>query len=151
MNTQPANQNDLQQKVELRIRTMRTLWIALLGSLGLYYVMTVFVERSEAIEPNNILSLILICVAVTTVLVSFPIKSTLLARAIQQQQVQLVQQAYVVAWALSEVAGLLGMLDFFLTGNRYYFVLILIGVCGELLHFPRREHIIAAWSKTPIA
>ena len=150
MNTQPASQTDLQQKVELRIRTMRTLWLALLGSLGLYYVMTVFVKRSEDIEPNSTLSFILIGVGLSTVLVSIPIKNSLLTRAIQQQQVQLVQQAYIVAWALSEVAGLLGVLDFFVTGNRYYFILILIGVCGELLHFPRREHIINAWSRTPI-
>lgn len=151
MNAQPTSQTDLQQKVELRIRTMRTLWLALLGSLGLYYVMTVFVKRSEDIQPNSTLSFILIGVALTTVLVSIPIKNSLLTRAIQEQQVQLVQQAYIVAWALSEVAGLLGVLDFFVTGNRYYFVLILIGVCGELLQFPRREHIINAWSRTPIA
>ena len=129
---------------------MRTLWIALFMSIGLYYALTLFVGRSEEVESNDMLSLILILIGFSTTLISFPIKNKLLARAAEQQQVQLVQQAYIVAWALSEVAALLGMLDFFATGHRHYYVLFIIGALGQLLHFPRREHIINAWSKTPI-
>ena len=151
MNAQPRNQNDVQQNVELRIRTMRTLWIALLMSNVMYYAFTLIAGRSENAEPNPTLSLILIGVGVTTALISFPVKSTLLGRAIQQQQVPMVQQAYITAWAISEVPALLGMVDFFVTGNRYFFALLILSACAQLIHFPRREHIINAWSKTPIA
>lgn len=139
-----------QENVELRIRTMCTLWLGLFMSIGLYYALTIFVGRSEDAEPNDVLSLVLIVVGLSTTLMAFLIKSKLLTRAIDQQQVQLVQQAYIVAWAVTEVAALLGMLDFFATGHRHYYVLFFIAAVGMLLHFPRREHLVNASIKTPI-
>jgi hypothetical protein len=62
----------------------------------------------------------------------------------------MVQQAYIVAWAITEVGGLLGVLDFFTTGDRYYYLLFMIAALGQLLHFPRREHMLNAWGKSPI-
>ena len=123
---------------------MRTLWIALILSLGGYYVFTLFTERKESLEPNASLSLTLICVAMVTVLVSFLIKSRLLSKAMEQRNVGMVQQAYVVTWAITEVAALLAIVDFFLTNDRYYYVLFIIAVLGQLLHFPRREHVVNA-------
>jgi hypothetical protein len=93
---------------------------------------------------------VLVGIAVSTVLLSFPVKNKLISQAIEQQHVPLVQQAYIVAWALSEVPALLGLLDFYLTGNRYFYVLFLIAVFAQLLHFPRREHVINASFKKPI-
>ena len=139
-----------QENVELRIRTMRTLWFALFMSIGLYFALTIYVGRSEDAEPNDMLSLILIVVGLSTTLISFLIKSKLLTRAIDQQQVQLVQQAYIVTWAITEVAALLGLLDFFATGHPHYYILFIISACGMLLHFPRREHVVNASLKTPI-
>lgn len=150
MNTQSANQNHPQENVELRIRTMRTLWFAMFMSVVMYYVFTFFVERSENVNPNATVSLMLVGVGLLTTLISFPVKNRLLARAVEQQQVQLVQQAYIVALAVTEVAALLGLLDFFLTGNRYYYILFIIAACGQLLHFPRREHVLNASFKSSV-
>ena len=141
---------DPQTNFELRIRTMRTVWIGMLLSIGIYYVFTLFVARPENVEPNSTLFLVLVAIALSITFISFPIRSKLLSRAVEQQQVQLVQQGYLVAWALSEVAALLGVLDFFVTGDRYYYVLFIIGVCGQLLHFPRHEHVVNASAKSPI-
>lgn len=129
---------------------MRTIWIAMLMSIGFYYAFTLFAKRPENVEPNSTLFLVLVGIALSTVLISFLVKSKLINQAIEQQHVPLVQQAYIVAWALSEVAALLGLLDFFLTGNRYFYVLFLIAVFAQLLHFPRREHVIHASFKKPI-
>ena len=74
-NTQSANQNDPQTKIELRFRTLRTLWIALLLSIGMYYVFTLFVGRPENAQPNNTLFLVLVFIALSTTLISFPIKN----------------------------------------------------------------------------
>ena len=143
MNPQP------QQNIELRLRTMRTLWIAMFISIVLYYGLTFFWKPSGNTNPNSMFFLILVVVALSMTLISFVIKNQLLARAIEQQRVQLVQQAYIVALALTEVAALLGLLYFFMTGDRYYPVLFLIAACGQLLHFPRREHVInASFQKT---
>ena len=129
---------------------MRILWIGMVLSICAYFMFTLFKGRSEGITPNSSLSLMLVSVGLITTLISFPIKNKLLTRAVEQQQAQLVQQGYIVTWAVTEVAALLGMLDFFLTGHRHYYILFIIAACGLLLHFPRREHVINASFKSPI-
>lgn len=122
----------------------------MLMSIGFYYAFTFFVARPEDVEPNSTLFLVLAAIALSTVLISFPIKSKLISQAVEQQHVPLVQQGYIVAWAMSEIPALLGLLDFFLTSNRYFYVLFFIAVIAQVLHFPRREHVINASFKKPI-
>lgn len=148
MNASPPDQTDASNTVELRIRTLRTLWIAMLMSVVMYYVFTLFAPRPPDLAPNNKLFLVFVSLAIIAALISFPIKSWLLSKAIDQQQIQLVQQAYVVGFAVTEVGGLLGILDFFLTGDRYYYVILIIAACGQLLHFPKREHVVNASFKS---
>ena len=143
MPTQPMNQND-PQTIETRIRSMRILWLSLLFSLGGFFLLTVLQKLREDITPNPTLSLILLLIGVSTTLISFLIKSRLLSRAVDQQQVPLVQQAYVTGWAVNEVTALLGVIDFFVTGHRHYYILLIISALGLLLHFPRREPVMNA-------
>ena len=140
---------DLQLKIEPRIRTIRTLWVAMLLSVGSYYVFTLFVGQPKNSNPNSALTLTLVGVGLLTTLISVPIKKKFLARSVEEQRVELVQQGHIIAWAMSEVAALLGILDFFLTGNRYYYVLFLIAAIGQLLHFPRRQQVMDACFKNP--
>jgi magnesium-transporting ATPase (P-type) len=144
MTPQSANQNDPQTNVDTRVLTMRIIWMALLISVVTYYMITVFVARREDITPNPTLSLVLLCAAVMAVVISFLIKSRLLNQAMDQRNIVMVQQAYVVAWAITEVASLLGMLDFFATADRYYHAFFIIGALGMLFHFPRRESVVNA-------
>jgi hypothetical protein len=146
MNTPPTPQENF----ELKFRSIRTLWITMFLSIGGYFVFTLIVGRSEGNTPNDMLFLVFAGIAVSTTLISFPLKSALLKRAIDQQQPPLVQQAYIVAWALTEVAALLGVVAFFLNTNRYYYVLFIIGAVGMLLHYPRREQVINAFPRNPI-
>lgn len=150
MNNQPAEPTNLQENFELRIRTLRILWLGFFLSMIVYFGISRYIGPRENIEPNQTASLILAVIALSTTLASFVIKSKLIARAIELQQVPLVQQAYVLAWALNEAAALFGLLDFFMTDNRYYYVPFIVGALGLLLHFPRREHVVNAWAKTPI-
>jgi len=62
--------------------------------------------------------------------------------------VSLVQQAYLLAWALTEVAAMLGLLDFLATNDRYYYGFFLIAACGQLIHFPKREHVENAFFRS---
>ena len=140
MNTQSSSQ-DPRQNIDVRMRTLRTLWIALFLSVGLYFVFTIFKGRSADVATDSTLSLILMAAAVSTTLISFLLKNRMLNRAVQERQVQVVQPAYILAWAITEVAALLGMLDFFVTGDRYYYLFFVIAAVGFLLHFPRREHV----------
>ena len=144
MSPPSTNQNNPQTSIDLRIRTMRMVWFCLLLSVGSYYVLTLIADRKEDLEPNPNLSIALICIGVAAVLVSFLIKSRLLSKAMEQQDVGMVQQAYVMAWAITEVAALLSVLDFFLANDRYYYALLIIALLGLLFHFPRREVVVNA-------
>ncbi|HXS00615.1 MAG TPA: hypothetical protein VN724_08595 [Pyrinomonadaceae bacterium] len=150
MNTQPMNPNDQQANIELRMRTLRTLWMALLLSIVAYYMFTIFFFKpSGEPRPNPTLSLALLLAGIATTLVSFLIKNRLLSRAAEQQQVAWVQQAYIAGWAINEVGALLGVFDLFVTGHRHYYILFIVAACGLLLQFPRREAVINAAYKNP--
>ena len=125
----------MQENIELRIRTIRILWLALFISVGFYYALTFFIARAEN-ELNAVLFLVLLAVSVTTVLASFIIKNNFLTRAARQQQVQLVQQGYIVTFALNELPALLGLLDYFANGDQYHYVFFIIAALGMLIHFP---------------
>jgi hypothetical protein len=140
---------DLSRKIELRIRTMRTLWFALMMSIVMYFGLTVFIGKSANANPNNMVSLILVLAGMFTTIVSLPVKQKLLSRSVEQQNEVMVQQAYITAWALCEASALLGLLDFFLTGNRFYFVPLVIALIGDLINYPRRQDVEAASYKRP--
>jgi hypothetical protein len=145
-----TNQNDPQTTIELRLRTIRTLWISAVLSLLSFVVFTFIAGRSENMVPNQTVSLALLVGTMMAALVSFPLKSKFLRTAVEQQYLGMVQQAYVVAFTVTEVGGLLSLIDFFMTGNRYYFVGLIIAGCVQLLHFPRREHVINAAFKNTL-
>ena len=140
----PLSPQEIDAKIQPRIRTMRTLWLAMVLSVVIYFIFTVFVGSSASATPNNTLSIILAVVGMMMVLVSIPIKQKVVARAVQEQKVAMVQQGYITALALVEVSALLGMVDFFVTGNRFYFVPFLIAIIGQLIHFPRSQDVVAA-------
>lgn len=150
MRTQPIDPKSAQMTIEQRIRTVRILWLALLASVVGYFMVTIFAGRPEDVERNDTLSLALLVAGVGAVLVSFLIKKKLLDQAIQQRQVQKVQQGYVVAWAICEVGALLGLFDFLRTSHPHYYALFIVAAIGELLHFPRREHFDNASISPPI-
>src|SRR5262245_45009736 len=115
MNPQSANQNDPQRNVEVRVLTLRIIWMALLISVVFYYALTLFVARPQDVAPNPTLSIALICVAMLAILISVLVKNRLLDKAVEQQHLGMVQQAYIVTWAITEFATLLGVVDFFAT------------------------------------
>jgi hypothetical protein len=91
--------------------------------------------------------MVLIGVGFANVVLSFILKKFLLAKSLAQQDLKLVQQAYIVALALCESAALLGLLVHFLTGSVYYYAAFAIGVIGMLLHFPKKQHLLDATFK----
>src|SRR5690348_13629944 len=110
MQQRPA---DLIGKIGLRIRTMRTLWLALMMSVVMYFGLTVFTGKPAAATPNKVLSLACLGVGMLTTLASLLVKQTILSRAVAQRSEGMVQQAYVVAWAMCEASALLGLVDFY--------------------------------------
>ena len=141
---QPQQQNDLQRRVDSRLQMLRILWFALVMSVVLYFVLTVVTGQPKNPQPSASLSLGLLAGGIVFVVASIVFKANYVNRSIEQQSVVVLQQGYIVSLALSEVAALFGLLDYFITGNRYYYANFIVAVCGQLYHFPRRQHVLDA-------
>src|SRR6195256_2055231 len=108
---QPSNQNDLQKKVDTRLRIIRILWSGLFLSIGLYFVLTLFTgPPKDNVSPNRALSIALAAAGSFFAIISIPIKQKYLTQSVDGQRVELVNTGYIVALALCEVAALLGLL-----------------------------------------
>jgi hypothetical protein len=124
---------------------MLILWFGLLSSVLLYFLISLVIQRPNGDDrENRILTFVLTAVGAFTVIVSMALKQRFLARSLDQQRVKLVQTGYIMALALCEVAALLGLVDRIVTGNRYYYVLFVIALTRIALHWPRRDHLLAA-------
>jgi hypothetical protein len=132
---------DLNEKIALRIRTMRILWLALMMSIGSYFLYSMFVFKPGDRQLNNTLSLILVIAGMFATIVSVLVRQKIVSIAIERKNELLVQQGYIVAWALCEASALMGLVDFLVTGNRFYYVPFVIGLLGDLINFPRRQDV----------
>ena len=128
--------------IEMRHRTILILWFAIIMSVLMFLVLAQFTPASGTGDLQ--LSLILNGVGIVPLGMSFLLKQRILAQAVTQQRLELVQVAYVLAFALCEMAALLGMVDRFLNGSRYYYIGFLFAGLGLMLHFPRKQHLLDA-------
>ena len=93
------------------------------------------------------LTIVLLGLGFLGLALSFIIKKFFLAKSVAQQDLKLVQQAYIVALALCESAALFGMLIHFAAGSIYSYIGFVFAVVGMLLHFPRKQHLLDATFK----
>lgn len=140
MNDQPG------PGVELRHRNILIIWAAILMTIPMYFLV-IWMSPVPTDPEKSTLMLMLSGLSIVPVAISFLVKRKLLAKSAELQKLELVQQAYVVAFALCEIAVLLGLLIHFLAGSPYYFAAIAIGALGILLHFPRKQHLLDATFK----
>ncbi|MGZ5436958.1 MAG: hypothetical protein ACXWID_06355 [Pyrinomonadaceae bacterium] len=132
--------------VDARYQTIFIIWMAILMTVVLYLFLIWMTPKPPDPEKSS-LAIVLSALSVVPVAISFYVKSTILARARETQDLPQVQQGYVTGFALSEIAVLLGVLIHFVTGSPYTFVAIAIGTTSLLLHFPRKQHLIDATFK----
>jgi len=128
--------------IDERYRTLMILWAGLSFSLVLYLAFIQFAP--VRVTPNPKLTLLLNTAGLLPVAASFLIKQVLIGMAIDSQRVEQIHTAYIISWALCEVAGLLGLLDNRTTGSRYYWVGFAVAGLGMLCHFPRKQHLLDA-------
>lgn len=128
--------------IEQRHRTLLILWFALCMSPVLILMLIRLVPVAAVENPK--LTLILNTAGLIPVAMSFLVKQVILGKAVVDQQLQGVHTAYIVAWALCEVAWLLSFVDNRMTGSSYYYLGFAVGGLGMLLHFPRKQHLLEA-------
>ena len=137
-----SRNNQRPVSVDERYRTLLILWVGLCMSLIIYLAFIHFMPTVSA--PNKKLTLLLNTAGLVPVATSFLIKQVLIGKAIESQRVEQVHAAYIVSWALCEVAGLLGFFDNRATGSKYYYVGFAIAGMGMLAHFPRKQPLVDA-------
>lgn len=131
---------------------MLVLWAALLTS-QLLLILLVFMTRPKLFQfdftqpiagPSLAMTLGFAVAAVTAALLSFAFRKRLNERAAAEQNTAHVQTGLIIALALCESSTLFGLALAFAFEYQYFFLWIALGVIGMLLHFPRRESLIAA-------
>jgi len=138
--------------LDTRYRTMLILWFSLLMSVVMFFVMTIVIGpvpfNEERDAPSSVVLFALAAVGTFLVVLSFAVKRKMLQRSIEKQGVMLVQQALVLACAMCEVSALFGVVERFMIGSGDHYLLFLVSAVGLALHFPKRNHLLAAsWNE----
>lgn len=146
---QPMNQDVSNLNIAGRYRTLLVMWFAILTSVGVLFLLTLFISRQEASE-NKLLQIILGIAGGFLAVFSLVAKQKMLEQAAEKQQLRLVHTAYILAFVLSETASIFGLVMYILTPGRSYYALFILAAVFMLVHFPRREHLMAASFKNQI-
>jgi hypothetical protein len=140
---QPINQGSKGMSVDGRYRTMLILWFAILMSVGIFFSITLVIERPAA-GNDNTLVWVFAALSIFPLLFSFVLKGKLLAQSVREQRPDIVQSALILSVALCETVSLFGLMVFFTTRTPYYYIFFIVSVIGILLHLPRRDQLLAA-------
>lgn len=146
------NQNPQKTNVEPIYRTLIILWFALLVSQAMLLVVIYF-GRPEAFRfdfskpllgENPAIIIVFALLSISCLILSFVLSRKFLNQAVAAQNVGLVQSALVVGCALCEAVSLFGVVMIFAFSYQYFFLFFALGILGTILHFPRRDNLIAA-------
>jgi len=117
-------------------------------SIGVYFVVSLFmapqISNPSGTRPNTLFVVVFTALGTLFVLLSFVVKRKLLQRSVERREVALVQQAVIIACAMCEASALLGLVERFLFDSHEYYLLFLVAAIGTALHFPKRQHLVAA-------
>ena len=133
------NESPVRASAEARRRGLLLIWGAQLLSLALLFSLTYVVRPEASADGNHTLAWMLGAVGFTSFLASFLVKRKLLAQAEQKRRADLGTTAYVLAFAMCELAALLGFLAYVITGLSYALHSFIIAAVGLSLHFPPRD------------
>jgi F0F1-type ATP synthase membrane subunit c/vacuolar-type H+-ATPase subunit K len=128
------------------------IWFALLSSQALFLVVVFFskpeVFRFDFSRPvlgaNPPIVLAFVALAIANFVLSFVMKKRSFEQAVEKQEISYVQTGLVLACAFCESISLLGLVLAFAFAYQYFFLWFALGIGGIILHFPRRDDLIAA-------
>jgi len=136
----------MEQNIDLRRRTMMTLWFAMFMAVVMYFILSRLagIQFRPLSQSESLIIVSLTVVSMFLIIVSFALKRMFLKRSVEMQSLPQVQTAYIIAWAFCEAAALFGLLEAFAFGYRLYYILFILAAIGMLFHFPNGEHLLAA-------
>ena len=125
-------------------RTMVKVWIVMLVATILFFSMTVIIGQ-YASRTTGLDSPFFVYLTVGLGLFYFSLSFTYSRRyrkkAIEQRSLRLALVALLLTLGMCEVTSLFGVVLFFATRSRYYFLLFVLGVLGLVLHVPKKAHL----------
>ena len=131
-----------------RYQTLIVLWFAMMMNVALFFFIALFAAPYSAdAAASSIVLFILAGLGTFLVVLSFAVKRKLLERSVVNQDVAMVQKALVVACAMCEIAGLIGLVERIIFKTNDHFLLFIVAAIGTALHFPRREQLEATTYK----
>src|SRR5687767_11416048 len=132
----------MEVNLDKRYQTLLVLWIAMLMNVVMFFVVITLAAPESAGQPDtapfSLATFVLAAVGAFLVVISFTVKNKLLERSVDRQDLDLVQKAYVLAFAICEVSAVIGLVERFVLRNSDYFLMLIIAFIGIALHFPRR-------------
>ena len=145
---------------DARLRTLRTIWAAILGSVFLYAVLGYVISPPAltwralgyAGEGGSVgIALVtasLYLVGLSAVICSQFLLRSYLRRAEAEQNPALVQTGYILTFVVAEAGALLGLVILLLAGSWVAFALMAASAMMIVILRPRREHLDAAGYRT---
>ncbi len=138
--------------VEGQYRILTFIWIALLFSQLLLLVVVFFarpeVFRFDFSKPllggNPAIIGMFALLAISNLILSFVLSRKYLKQAIAEQKPALAQTTMIIGCALCEAISLFGVVMAFAFSYQYFFLWFALGILGTILHFPKRDNLIAA-------
>lgn len=151
---------------ETRLRTMRIIWAVFLTTVGMYALIAYFIAPQTPDAASvwdgdplggigasaggiSVLLLFFFALGLSTVAASFLIKQAYAKKAVREQSPPVLQTGLILALVLCEMAGLFGFIGLFIDGNPLAYLLFVVSAAGIVLHFPRREDVVAASGGEP--
>ena len=141
--------------IQVKYETLVVVWLALLMSQVLFFVLVWFIKPGifahETPPPIfGTLPLVIFVFsasAIAFLLLSFVLSRQHMQRAVRDQDASCVQTGLLLGCALSEIPSLLGLVLAFAFDYPYFYLWIVLGALGMLLHFPRKGNLDAATYK----
>ncbi len=140
------------QNVEGQYRILAIIWFNLLVSQLLFLVVIYFAKpevfkfdfSKPLLGDSQVIIVIFALLAISNLVLSFVLRKKYLNQSIAEQKTALVQTAMIIACALCEAVSLFGVVLAFAFSYQYFFLWFALGILGTILHFPRRDNLIAA-------
>lgn len=149
------NENQTSEQI---YKQMALIWASLFMSqfvlLAIVYFSKPDLFKSDFSKPllgdNVLITSIFAIISVYILLSSFVLSKRSISKAIEKQDVGLLQTAMIFALALTESVSMFGIILAFVFNYQYFFIWFAVGILGMIFHFPKRENIHLATFKKPI-
>ena len=125
------------QSAEANQRGKLVIWVVMLMSIGMYYVVVRLVPPRQPVN-NPVLYPIFLGLSCVCAVTALALRKISDARAKRENDRALARRGFLLGVVLSEAAALYGVLVWFIAASPQYWILLLIGVFSMLLQFPGR-------------